>query len=78
MAVKKKCEEFYELTFIDGVPNLFHNGNKINEMVTRVYLDVPARGYPILKIEALDIKHHKEIKISREIPVSEMKATISY
>lgn len=78
MEHKKNCEDYFDLEYINDVANLYHNNNSIEEMVTHVYIDVPPRGYPILKIESLNLRDGRQVKSIKEIEIAELKASIKY
>lgn len=75
---KNKCEDYFSLEYINNVANLHHNNNQMKEMVTHVFIDVPPRGRPILKIESLSLRNGRQSKQTKEIEITELKASIKY
>lgn len=78
MKSKKKCEDYFSLEYINDIANLYHNNNPMEEMVTHVSIDVPPKGYPIIKIESLSLRDGRQSKSIKEIEIAELKASIKY
>ncbi|CAK7080656.1 hypothetical protein [Tissierella sp.] len=78
MKLKNKYEDYFDLEYINDVANLYHNNNPMEEMVTHVSIDVPPRGRPILKIESLSLRDGRQSKQTKEMEITELKASIKY